>query len=153
MGRPDPAGYPSLWGAAVHEAGHAIVAVVLGLTVTRVTVRPAGSGEVLVAERLDRRPDTAMLFTLAGPVAQVRLAGGTRANVWSPDNPDGDGRVAIAALGPALRACWPEYARRAAALVDDNADAILSLARELFAPGRVMTADRATVERHYYRPR
>lgn len=141
--------HPVVWGGCVHEAGHAIAAIAVGLAVTRVTVRPDGSGRTSVAESLGGLPATDLLFTLAGPVAQRRFAPESPC-VWSPEDDGGDFRIAQAILRGSV-SCWNEWLRRTDALVDRHRAAILSLAHDLFDPWREVVVSGAAVEEHFHR--
>jgi ATP-dependent Zn protease len=58
--------------AAYHEAGHAVIAHMLGVRVRRVSINADGGGSAQLA-RLGRG-ERAILITLAGPYAQRRRA-------------------------------------------------------------------------------
>jgi hypothetical protein len=127
---------------AFHEAGHAVMAVALGLRVRTAVVgqgaRSRARGHTAF-EELPEGHDAAVTF--AGPWAQARWRAGRRpgtADLWRVLDGDGDGDgdyevlcasgglAAAPAVEPLLERCWP---------------AVVKVAQQLFATGEVFHAD------------
>jgi len=66
--------------AAVHEAGHAVVAYILGICITRAWIGPGDDvGEVEVNGLEDLDLKSVIEFDLAGIIAEARVMSGTKA--------------------------------------------------------------------------
>jgi hypothetical protein len=92
---------------AIHEAGHAVVALRLGLVFDFVTTVPDEHAEtdgalhwtdLQSAGDLEIAPAADAIVLLAGPFAEARLTGSTLHEVLA-DDPAGEDREALATLG------------------------------------------------------
>jgi hypothetical protein len=134
--------------AAIHEAGHAVVSVVLRTSVRRVDINPGADGrEGLTKYRrsgephqgtrdmLERRGAT----TLAGGAA-VWLAADKRGPRWSP----GDWGLSMTYIYEVVgldqpeadyEACWEDFFARAVAILEAHWSVVEAVAAALVAEG------------------
>lgn len=97
--------------AAIHEAGHAVIGVVLGLRVERVSIEPAGmSGGHVLARSWNHQPSAA--YALAGYAAEdVLLDVPFVAQLWDVDGGDAGDATTILSdkSGRAITPDDPEF--------------------------------------------
>jgi hypothetical protein len=114
---------------AHHEAGHAVIAFMLGVPVECVTIEPF-EGRSGITWHHKTSPENEILITMAGPFAESKFTGRL---FWA-----GDDEARITLLQPNLPEPREHYEVKAAALVRENWDDIEAIAFELlFGVGRL----------------
>lgn len=123
---------------AIHEAGHAVIALRLGLVFDHVTTIPDDHAEtdgalhwtdLQSAGDLEIAATADAIVLLAGPFAEARLTGSTLHEVLA-DDPAGEDREALATLGLDDEE-FVAASREALALVEQDWPAIERVADEL----------------------